>query len=159
MSAIISNSGFSMRAYQLIPNSWKPRSEYMVTLGYFITLGRLWFLDVSSNYWSQGDAGTCCPCWRTFKGNHCYAYSFFFWTTSFLPWIRFQISHQHFLCWQHYKFRDNCSLGHHWLLLVNSAPCICFSSTKKPGKNGLWGPGEFHRQRWGVALCQPLLKL
>lgn len=41
MSASISNRGFSMKAYQLIPNSWKPRSEYMVTLGYFITLEKL----------------------------------------------------------------------------------------------------------------------
>lgn len=88
---------------------------------------------------------------------NCYAYSFFSWTSCFLLWTQFQISHQHFLCWQHYKFRDNCSLGHHWPLLVNSAQFVCFSSAKKLGRNWVWGPEDFHRERqgWGRKVGMP----
>lgn len=41
MAAIISNSSkFSIKDHQLNANSWKPGSEYTVTLGYCIILGR-----------------------------------------------------------------------------------------------------------------------
>lgn len=43
-----------------------------------------------------------------------------------------------------------CSLGHHWLLVANSAQCACFRSAKKPGRNWVWGHGALHRGRGGV---------
>lgn len=66
MAAIIRNSSrLSLKACQLNLNSWRPGSEYMVTLDYFTTLGRSGVCASwgSSEYWSQGDDRMCSSCW------------------------------------------------------------------------------------------------
>ena len=61
-----------------------------------------------------------------------------------------------------------CSLGHGWLLLVNSSQCVYYSFAKKLGRNWVWDPGEHHRQRQRLrvgfisslrthSVCHPIL--
>lgn len=143
-----------MKAYQLKPNSCKTRSNYIYGhLGlfyHFREIWRTWFLDVSSNNRTQSDAGTCCPCWGTFKGTE-------YWNAA-MPSHSFSgpgalspelwVSHitSAFSLLTALQVQGYCSLGHYWLFLVNSALSV-FALAKRPGRNWVWGPRELHRGR------------
>lgn len=65
---------------------------------------------------------------------HCYDYSFSG-PVAFSRELRVSNIASAFSLLTALQVQGYCSLGHHWLLVVNSAQCVCFRSAKKPGRN------------------------
>lgn len=131
----------------------------MLTLGYFITLGKfgdcgsemsvlITDLRVMSGHTALAKGHLKGP---TLK--HCYAYPHSFsGPVAFFPEFRVSNITSAFSLLTALQVQGYGSLGHHRLLVVNSAQCVFFRSVKEPGRNWVWGPGALHRQRKGWVL-------